>query len=194
MPSTLPFVRIGVLVGSLRRGSFNRIVANTLPSLAPARAHLVKLPELHDVPPFDQDLCDHSLPMPVQSLADAIHRCDAVVIVSPEYNFSMPGVLKNGLDWLSRVPGKPLSGKPVALQSATTAALGGVRGQHHLRQVMVALNAHVRNLPEVIIGNVDRKVDPTLGRLTDATALDLAARQLSALVTDVLQLQPVRAA
>lgn len=172
---------VGVLVGSLRRGSFNRMVAQTLPDLAPPGLRISALPSIAPIPLYDQDLFDASVPAAVQALAQAIGEMRAVIIVTPEYNFSVPGALKNALDWLSRLPGKPLSGKAVALQSASMGALGGVRAQYHLRQVLVALNAQVMNLPEVLIGNVDKKVDTDTGKLTDEASLGFIRQQLQAL-------------
>lgn len=179
-PASSP-LRAGVLVGSLRRGSFNRMVARSLPPLAPHGLQVTELPSIAPIPLYDQDLFDQGVPEPVLALAQAIGDCRALVIVTPEYNYSVPGVLKNALDWLSRLPGKPLSNKHVALQSASMGALGGVRAQYHLRQVLVALNAQVMNLPEVLIGNVDKKVDLAAGRLVDEASCGFIRQQLAAL-------------
>ncbi len=105
-----------------------------------------------------------------------------VVIVTPEYNYSVPGALKNALDWLSRLPGKPMGSRPVALQSASMGMLGGVRAQYHLRQVLVALDARVMNLPEVMIGQVQNKVDADAGRLVDGDSREHIRHQLDAFV------------
>lgn len=189
--SAAPDLAVGVLVGSLRRTSFNRMVAQTLPELAPQGMQISLLPSIGQIPLYDQDLFDQGLPAPVQALAQAIGERRAVVIVTPEYNYSVPGALKNALDWLSRLQPKPLSGKHVLLQSASMGALGGVRGQYHLRQVLVALNAQVMNLPEVLIGNVDRKVDVASGRLVDEASRGFIRQQLNALAA---YLQSQRAA
>lgn len=179
--STPADLQVGVLVGSLRRGSFNRMVAQSLPALAPAGMRIALLPSIAQIPLYDQDLFDAGIPPAVSALAQAIGDTRAVIIVTPEYNYSVPGALKNALDWLSRLPSKPLSGLNVALQSASMGALGGVRAQYHLRQVLVALNAQVMNLPEVLIGNVDKKVDAAAGRLTDEASLGFMRQQLVAL-------------
>lgn len=174
---------VGILVGSLRRASFNRMVAQTLPELAPAGMTLRPLPSIAELPLYNQDVFDDGIPAPVFALADAVAGVDALVIVTPEYNYSVPGGLKNAIDWLSRLRDKPLSAKPVALQSASMGLLGGVRAQYHLRQVLVAVNALVLNLPEVMIGNVDRKVDIAHGRLSDAESREHLSRQLQALLS-----------
>lgn len=172
---------VAVLVGSLRRDSFNRIVAEQLPALAPSGMTLQIQPSLGNIPLYDQDVFDAGIPSPVTALAQAVMQSTAVIIVTPEYNYSVPGVLKNALDWLSRLKDKPFDRKRVALVSASMGALGGVRGQHHLRQVLVALNAQVMNHPEVVIGTVQNKVDAQQRRITDAGTEDFLRKQLQAL-------------
>lgn len=183
-------VRAGILLGSLRKHSYNRMVARTLPELAPEGLECVLLPELHEIPLYDQDIFDAGVPRSVLDLADAVCGCEALVIVTPEYNYSIPGVLKNGLDWLSRLKDKPLVGKPVAIQSASMGALGGVRAQYHLRQVLVALDVRPLNVPEVIIGQVQLKVDADAARLRDADSRRFCAEQLQALLK-ATRAQPV---
>ena len=121
------------------------------------------------------------LPAPVEALGRGITDADGLVIVTPEYNYSVPGTLKNAIDWLSRLPSKPLSGKPVALMSSSTGALGGVRAQYHLRQILVAVDARVMNLPEVMIGQVDRKLGGEPPRLVDSASREHIQAQLQAL-------------
>lgn len=180
MTTTPAPLQIAVLVGSLRKASFNRIVADNLAPLSPSGLHLHVLPPLHDIPLYNQDHFDAGVPPAVTSLGEAIARSDGLVIVTPEYNYSVPGVLKNALDWLSRLPDKPIQHKPVALQSASMGVLGGVRAQYHLRQILVALNAMVMNTPEVVIGSVQAKVDPATRRITDADTRQFISTQLAA--------------
>ncbi len=123
-----------------------------------------------------------------QQAADAIAAADGVVIVSPEYNYSMPGGLKNAIDWLSRLKPQPFAGKPVAIQSASGGALGGARMQYHLRQSMVFLDAHVLNRPEVMIGQAPSKVDAE-GRLADEATRKFIADQLVAFAAFITRLR-----
>ena len=113
-------------------------------------------------------------------MGEAIAAADGVVIVTPEYNYSVPGVLKNAIDWLSRLPNQPFAGKPVAIQSASPGALGGARAQYHLRQSLVFLDARVLNRPEVMVGGAYGKADMASGDLTDQATKDFIAGQLKA--------------
>ena len=123
--------------------------------------------EWREVPVFDGDVFARGLPPVVAVLRERIRRADGVLIVSPEYNFSVPGGLKNVLDWLSRGEDQPWTGKPVAIASATTGPLGGARMQYDLRKMMHYLNALVLGKPEVFIALAQNKFDPASGRCTD---------------------------
>ena len=172
-------LKIVTLLGSLRQGSYNAAIARALPSLAPEGMEVVALPSIRDIPLYDADLEATGIPPAVIALVDRIREADGVVIVTPEYNYSVPGVLKNAIDWLSRVPGQPLAGKPVALQSASMGVIGGARCQYHLRQVLVCLDCLVLNKPEVMVGAVQNKVDAATGELTDAATRKFVASQLA---------------
>ena len=112
-------VNVVCICGSLRKGSYNRMVMNALPGLAPAGMKLAEAPPFADFPHYNADMQEASgIPPAVQKLADAIRAADGVIFNSPEYNFSIPGGLKNAIDWVSRVPNQPFAGKPVAIQSA----------------------------------------------------------------------------
>ena len=102
----------------------------------------------------------------VADLRARIKAADALLIVTPEYNYSVPGVLKNAIDWASRPPEQPFDGKPIAIMGASPGALGTARAQYHLRQMFVFLNGMVLNRPEVMIGNAAQRFDAE-GRLTD---------------------------
>lgn len=169
-----------VLVGSLRRGSFNAAIARALPALAPNGVAILPLGSIGDFPLFNQDVEAQGFPDAVVQMGAAIAKADGVIIVTPEYNYSVPGVLKNALDWLSHLPTKPFAGKPVAIESASPGVFGGVRAQHHLRQTLVFLDALTLARPEVMVGQAQAKFDARTGELTDKTTRELIARQLQA--------------
>ena len=179
MAVTGPLIKIGVLAGSLRKGSYNGSIARALPALAPAGVSIGALPPIGDIPLYDSDLQAKGFPAPVTALAEAIRGMHGVILVSPEYNYSVPGVLKNAIDWVSRVPNQPFAGKPIALQSATMGPLGGARVQYHLRQIFVFLDAQVMNKPEVFVGLAQNKIDAH-GAITDTATSEFIAGQLKA--------------
>jgi len=168
-----------VICGSLRKGSYNAMVANTLPALAPAGMKLIPSPTIA-MPLYNADVqTGDGFPAPATALADAIRAADGVVIVTPEYNYSIPGALKNAIDWVSRLQNQPFANKPVAIQSATQGPLGGPRMQYHLRQCMVFLDAFTFGRPEIFIGGAQNKVDAAKGVLTDQPSLDIIKQQLA---------------
>lgn len=189
MSSETAFLNVKVICGSLRSGSFNRIVAANLADLAPPAMRLSMLDGLADFPLYDADLQSRAMPGIVSEWGQAIRAADGIVIVTPEYNYSVPGVLKNALDWLSRLPDQPFETKPVAIQTASPGKLGGVRAQYHLRQSMVFLGAHVLNRPEVMISGIADKVDPQ-GRLSDQPTLELISLQLAGFAAWIERLKP----
>ena len=172
-------VKVLGFAGSLRQGSYNAALLNATRELAPA-GMTVEAFGLHDIPLYNEDVRQAGLPEAVTAFRDAIAGADALLIVTPEYNFSVPGVLKNAIDWASRPPDQPFDGKPLAIMSAAGGRLGGARAQYHLRQCFVFLNAHVLNRPEVMIGGVREAFDDD-GRLIDDKARDIVVRQLEAL-------------
>jgi chromate reductase len=179
MPVDKP-LRFAVLVGSLRRGSFNAAIARALLGLAPSDVTIVPLGSIGEFPLFNQDLEAQGFPSAVIAMGEAIASADGVIIVTPEYNYSVPGVLKNAIDWLSRLPTKPFAGKPVVIESASPGAFGGVRAQHHLRQTLVFLDARALAQPEVTVAQARSKFDEKTGELTDETTRGFIARQLQA--------------
>ena len=174
-------LHFGVLLGSLRKASLNRIVAETLPALAPKNVRISLLGSIGEFPLYDQDVQDHEMPRPVLDMAKQIAAADGVIVVTPEYNYSIPGGLKNALDWLSRVTPQPLAKKPLAIQTVSPGIIGGARAQYHLRQILVFLDAYVLNKPEVMIGQAGEKFDVDKGVMTDQRTRDFLARQISAL-------------
>lgn len=167
-----------VLVGSVRKGSYNAAIARALPGLAPEGVSIEILPSISLLPIYDGDIEAAGVPDSVTALSNAIVAADALVIVTPEYNYSIPGGLKNAIDWLSRLKEKPLKGKPTVIQSASMGGFGGARAQYHLRQVLVCLDMPVLNVPEVMVGQVHTKV--TDGTFTDPNTLSFIEGQLAA--------------
>jgi chromate reductase, NAD(P)H dehydrogenase (quinone) len=169
------------ICGSLRKGSYNGIVQRALPTLAPDGMKIIVAPSFADFPLYNADMQSASgIPASVNKLADAIRAADGVIFNSPEYNFSIPGWLKNAIDWVSRVQNQPFADKPIALQSATAGQLGGGRVQYDLRRAMVFLDAIVLNKPEIFIGAAQTKVNEQTGELTDETARNFIKQQLAA--------------
>lgn len=168
------------LVGSLRRLSFHSAIAESLQELAPENVTVTRLPSVGLLPHYDADLQAEGFPQTVLELGTAISEADGVIIVTPEYNYSVPGVLKNALDWLSRLPTAPLTGKPVAIQSASPGIFGGARAQYHLRQSLVFLDSPVLNKPEVMVGGAASKIDVEGKKVTDAQTRDIISAQLKA--------------
>ena len=161
-------VKILGIPGSLRRESFNRATLRAATQLAP-EGSIIEVFELDGIPGFNQD-DEQNPPAKVVELKKRIRESDAILFVTPEYNYSVPGVLKNAIDWASRPYGDSAwSGKPVAIMGASVGALGTARAQYHLRQMFVFLNMFPVNQPEVMIGHASERFDAS-GNLThDAT-------------------------
>lgn len=174
MSTTLDIVG---LCGSLRKASLNRAALHLAGELMPATMKL-DIVDWRDIPVFDGDVFAHGLPAPVAALRERIHRADGVVIATPEYNFSVPGGLKNVLDWLSRGEGHPWTLKPVAILSASAGPLGGARVQYDLRKVMLYLDAALLTKPEVFIGGAHGKFDAE-GHCTDETTRKFVGGQMA---------------
>jgi chromate reductase len=179
-----------MICGSLRRGSFNRALMNALPELAPSGMTLAEAPSFRGFPHYDADFQTSSgFPADVVVLADAIRAADAVIIISPEYNWTIPGALKNALDWVSRLSDQPLKEKPVAIQSATGGPLGGARMQYHLRMALTYLNAFVFGTPEVFVGLAQTKFDEKTLALKDEPTRKIIAQQLAAFGTFIAHMK-----
>ncbi len=169
------------ICGSLRKGSYNRMVMNLLPGYAPEGTKITEAPPWADFPVYNADVQNASgFPEPVQKLAEAVRAADGVIFVAPEYNFSIPGGLKNAIDWVSRVPNQPFAGKPVALQSAAHGILGGGRMQYDLRRCMIFLDALTLNKPEIFIGNCAQRIDEKTGQIKDEQTIGFIKQQLAA--------------
>lgn len=175
------------ICGSLRKGSVNRMVMKALPELAPEGMQIKEAPPFSEFPLYNADIQDSAgFPAPVQVLAEAIRAADGVIFNSPEYNFGIPGPLKNAIDWVSRLPNQPFAGKPVALQSASPGPVGGARMQYDLRRSMVFLDALTLNKPEVFIGNYAQRIDATSGKITDQQTSGFIRQQLAAFAKFIL--------
>jgi chromate reductase, NAD(P)H dehydrogenase (quinone) len=164
-------VRVLGMSGSLRKKSFNTMALNAARALVPPDLTL-ETAGIGDLPLFNQDVYDAGCPPPAQRLRDQCAAADAILFVTPEYNFSVSGVLKNAIDWASRPPNVPLAGKPCAIMGASPGILGTARAQYHLRQMCVFLDMKPVNKPEVFINLAATKFDAD-GNLTDETAKGL---------------------
>ena len=183
-------VRILGIAGSLRRGSYNRAALRAATLLVPEEASL-DIFELDGIPGFNQDE-EQNPPAKVVELKRRIREADAVLIVTPEYNYSVPGVLKNAIDWASRPYGDSAwTGKPAAIMGASIGTIGTARAQYHLRQMFVFLNMFPINQPEVMIGNAAERFDAQ-GNLTDETTKDFIRQLLHNLVDWTRRLAPAQ--
>jgi chromate reductase len=174
--------------GSLRKGSYNTLALRAAQKLVPAGVELEIL-DISGIPLYNDDLRANGDPDVVRALKAQIRAADAVLIATPEYNFSIPGVLKNAIDWLSRPPEQPFDGKPVAILGASPGPVGTARVQYDLRKVLVFLNAFTVNKPEVLIRECASKFDAN-GELTDAATAKFVGDLLVALQALATRLGP----
>lgn len=158
-------VRILGLSGSLRAASFNSAALRAAAELAPEDVS-IEIGSIRDIPLYDDDMRMAGIPAAVTALQERMLAADAVLIASPEYNYSIPGVLKNAIDWLSRLKPQPFNDKPVAIMGASMGGVGTARMQYDLRKTFVFLNAHVLAQPEVMIAAAHTRFDDQ-GHLTD---------------------------
>lgn len=166
--------------GSLRKESYNKSLLRAAVELAPQGVKLETF-DLEGIPPFNQDL-ENQPPERVNEFKAKIRRADAILIATPEYNYSIPGVLKNAIDWASRPYGdNSFEGKPVAIMSASIGMLGGARAQYHLRQTFVFLNMHPVIRPEVMVTFAPEKIDRN-GRVIDEKTREKIRELLESLV------------
>jgi chromate reductase len=183
-------IKILAFAGSLRKSSYNKALVRAAVEVAPENVAM-EVFDLEGIPPYNQDN-ENNPPQKVIEFKEKIRTADALLIATPEYNYSIPGVLKNAIDWASRpYQGNPLEGKPVAIMSASIGKLGGARAQYHLRQSFVFLNMHPVNKPEVMLASAAENVDAN-GRLTNEQARTLIRQLIEALVvwTNRLKCKP----
>jgi len=168
------------VVGSLRKDSYNHAALKAAQKLVPEGV-VLNLIEIQGIPVFDQDN-EKMLPASVLEFKQQILAADAVLFATPEYNYSLPGGLKNAIDWASRPYGESAwTGKPAAIMGASIGGFGTARAQYHLRQILVALNMPVVNQPEVMIGNAAQKFTQN-GQLIDEVTREFIQKLLAALV------------
>jgi chromate reductase len=185
-------LNVVTICGSLRKGSYNSALQRTLPVLAPAGMTLTSAPSYASFPLYNADLQTESgFPADVIAFANAIRAADGIIIVTPEYNYSVPGALKNALDWVSRFEHQPFKDKPVAIQSATGGPLGGARMQYHLRSIMIFLNAYTFNTPEIFVGAAHTKFDQNL-ELEDENTRKFVGQQLEGFAKFIMRVGDVR--
>lgn len=177
------------LTNSLRPASVNRKVMGLVEELLPSHININwATPSL--LPFYDPDLEKKGVPEPVELFFKQFINSDGVIISCPEYNHSIPAVLKNSIDWLSRSPNKPLDGMPIMILSATTGLLGGARMQYDLRRVLDAVGAFTLQKPEVFIGSADSKFDSN-DRCTDIQTRSIVKKQILAFEIWVNKINPV---
>ncbi len=168
------------IAGSLRKGSYNYGLLLAAQSVAPENCDF-EIFNLNNIPLYSQD-SENPLPAPVVEFKAKIKAADAILIATPEYNYSFPGVLKNAIDWASRPYGdNSWDGKRVGLMGASLGLQGTSRAQYQLRQVFVYLNIHALNKPEILIGSAHEKFDAN-GNLTDPKAKEKISELISALM------------
>jgi chromate reductase len=181
-------IKILGIAGSLRRGSYNRALLRAAQSLTPPDVKL-EIFEIDGIPGFNQDL-ESDPPPKVAELKERVRAADAILFVTPEYNYSIPGVLKNAIDWASRPYGDSAwDGKPVAIMGASIGTMGTARAQYHLRQSFVFLNMHPLNQPEIMVANAASKFDEN-GNYLDDKGKELISRLLTALAKWTRLLMP----
>jgi chromate reductase, NAD(P)H dehydrogenase (quinone) len=172
-------IKVLAFAGSLRTGSYNKALIRTAVELAPENISL-EVFNLEGIPPFNQEF-EGNPPQKVAEFKEKIRNADALLIATPEYNYSIPGVLKNAIDWASRPKADmPLEGKPVAIMSASTGRFGGARAQYQLRQSFIFLNMHPVNRPEVMLSDAGHNVDAN-GRVTNEQTCQLIRQLLESL-------------
>jgi chromate reductase len=173
-------VKILGIAGSLRKGSYNRAALRAAQQLVPQNAY-IEIFELNGIPPFNED-DEKDPPQQVSLFKSRIRAADAILFATPEYNYSIPGVLKNAIDWASRPYGDSAwDGKPVAVMGASVGAMGTSRAQYHLRQTFVFLNMYPVNQPEVMIANAAKRFDDQ-GNLVDKDTREFIRKLLENLV------------
>ena len=178
-------VKILGIAGSLRKGSFNKAALRSAVSLTPSNVTLETF-DISSFPLFNQDN-EKNPPEVIRQFKEKIRASNAILFATPEYNYSVPGVLKNAIDWASRPGGdNAWEGKPVAIMSASIGMIGGARAQYHLRQMFVYLNMYPLNRPEVIIPNAADKFD-SAGNLTDQHTKEKIQELLKALSARAVQ-------
>jgi len=174
-------LNILTICGSLRKGSYNAALVRALPGLAPKNMTFTASPPYDGIPFYNADVQAASgFPAAANEFAKAIREADGIIIVSPEYNWTVPGALKNAIDWVSRMPDQPFKEKPVAIQSASGGPMGGSRMQYHMRMIFTYLSAFIFGTPEIIVSFAQNKFDEKTLELKDEPTRKIVATQLEA--------------
>jgi chromate reductase len=178
---TTDVVRVLGVVGSLRKGSFNRALMDAVVEIAKAEAPglAFTIAEIDDIPLYNEDVRSQGYPAGAQRFRDQIAAAQALLFVSPEYNYSVPGVLKNAIDWGSRPPNQPFSQKPFGVMGASGGMGGTARMQYHLRQIAVFLDMHPLNQPEIFLRSAKSLFSDDL-KLTDQATRDAITKYVKA--------------
>ena len=180
-------IKVLAFAGSLRKGSYNKALIRAAIEVAPENV-AIEVFDLEGIPPFNQEFVTNP-PQRVVDFKEKIRNADALLISTPEYNYSIPGVLKNAIDYASRPKeDNPLEGKPVAIMSASTGRFGGARAQYHLRQTFVFLNMQPVNRPEVMLSDAYHNVDAD-GKVTNEQTHQLIRQLLEALAAWTMKLK-----
>jgi chromate reductase len=170
-------MKLLAITGALRKDSYNTQLLRAVKELAPPEM-AIEIVTLHGVPLYDGDEEDkHGVPASVKALQDKVREADGVIISTPEYNFSVPGVLKNGLDWMSR-SGNPFKWKRVGVMGASEGPIGTARSQYHLRQNLIGLEAITMPKPEIFVALAPTKF--ANGKLTDEATKKIIVTWLNA--------------
>jgi chromate reductase, NAD(P)H dehydrogenase (quinone) len=172
-------IKILGICGSLRQASYNKAALHVATEVLPADM-TIETCEIGDFPLYNTDVQTKGWPAPVERVAAQVKAADGLLFVTPEYNFGISGVLKNAIDWLSRLSPQPFDDKPVAIMGAAAGALGTGRAQYDLRRTCVFLNMHPLNKPEVFIGAAHTKFDAS-GKLTDEPTREFIKQLMVAL-------------
>ncbi|MFC5463474.1 NADPH-dependent FMN reductase [Lederbergia graminis] len=176
-------MKIVAIVGSIRKDSYNMQIAKTMVERYKEKLN-IEIADIRSLPYFDQDE-ELNPPQSVKEFKDSIANADGVIIITPEYNWSVPGVLKNALDWTSRVE-RVFLNKPVMTLGATPGQMGTIRAQLHLREILVAPGIQARVLPpggnEVLINMVNQKVDEAKGEIVDETTLNFLDSKINTFI------------
>lgn len=174
-------IKVLGVCGSLRKASLNMAALRACTELAPAGLS-IRITSIGDIPMYNQDVFDAGIPQPAKRFFDEVAAADGVLIATPEYNFSVTPLLKNAIDWVSKMPKQPFENKPIAVFSASQGPLGGARVQYEVRKILVQLWGLVLPRPEVFIGMAQTKFDKE-GRLTDETTRKFLTDLLAGLKT-----------
>lgn len=174
-------LKLGTMTGSLRKASFSRVLSKSLPALAEPNVSILELPSVGDLPLFNQDILDENgVPQSVATLAEAVRSVDGLIIVSPEYNWSIPGPLKNALDWLSRLDPQPFADKPAMIITSSPGLLGGARAHPPIRNVLHGIGCRILARPEIQISQIAAKVTTNPAAISDSATADFVTQRLAA--------------